>query len=54
MGFVTEIKVSPADNSTLIFIGSHQINWKSQDCGENVAAMNQGNNIFYNKIARIY
>lgn len=34
--------LSPVDKNLVLFVGTHGINWKSVDCGENIIAMNQG------------
>ena len=42
MGQVSRMLISPADKNTIIFLGTQGINWLSQDCGNEIIAMNQG------------
>jgi hypothetical protein len=37
--------VSKADGNRMIFQGTQNINWKSDDCGRTLVAMNQGRNV---------
>jgi len=37
--------LSPVDKNLVLLIGTHGINWKSIDCGENMIAMNQGRQV---------
>jgi hypothetical protein len=36
---------SPVDDSLVVFIGSHGINWISEDCGANIRGLNSGKKI---------
>jgi len=40
VGTVSRIIKSPLDSSLVLFLGTHGINWKSDNCGSNVVAMN--------------
>jgi hypothetical protein len=42
VGSVSRMIISPADKNLMIFLGSHGVNWMTQDCAENIYAMNQG------------
>lgn len=33
---------SDVDKELMIFVGTHEINWKTENCGKTVLAMNQG------------
>jgi len=33
---------SPADNSYVFFVGTHDIDWITTDCGQSVRAINTG------------
>ena len=37
-----DIHISKVDRNYVIFQGTHGINWKSSNCGQDVIAMNQG------------
>lgn len=45
IGNVSEILLSPVDKSLVIFLGTHGINWVSNDCGRNIKALNHGRKI---------
>jgi len=45
IGKVTEIILSPVDKNLIIFLGTHGINWVSQDCGRKIEALNHGRKI---------
>lgn len=45
IGKVSEIIHSPVDKNLVIFLGTHGINWVSQDCGRKIEAMNHGRKI---------
>jgi hypothetical protein len=45
IGKVSKILLSPVDKNLVIFLGTHGINWVSQDCGRNVKALNAGRKI---------
>ena len=34
--------VSEADPEVMIFMGTHEINWKTENCGKTIVALNQG------------
>ncbi len=34
--------VSEVDKELMIFVGTHEINWKTENCGKTIFAMNQG------------
>ena len=40
-----DILISPVDRSLVIFQGTHGINWKSDNCGQDVVAMNAGRQV---------
>ena len=40
VGEVKDIIVSPVDENILIFVGTHEVNWKTENCGGDVVAMN--------------
>jgi hypothetical protein len=33
---------SPVDDSLIVFLGTHGINWVTEDCGANIRAFNSG------------
>jgi len=39
------MSLSPVDKSVIIFLGTHGINWLSEDCGSHVKALNHGRKI---------
>lgn len=45
IGRVTEIIKSPVDNNMVIFLGTHGINWITEDCGRKIKALNHGRKI---------
>lgn len=45
IGKVSEMIQSPVDNSLLIFLGTHGINWFTEDCGKKISALNNGRKI---------
>jgi hypothetical protein len=45
IGKVQEIIISPVDKNLVIFLGTHGINWVSQDCGRKIEALNHGRKI---------
>lgn len=45
IGKVSELLLSPVDKNLIIFLGTHGINWVSQDCGKKVEALNHGRKI---------
>lgn len=45
IGKVSEILLSPVDKNLVIFLGTHGINWVSQDCGRRIDGMNHGRKI---------
>jgi len=34
--------VSPIDENIMIFMGTHDVNWRTENCGGDVIAMNNG------------
>ena len=36
---------SPVDDSLVVFIGTHGINWVTEDCGSNIRGLNSGKKI---------
>ena len=42
VGEVKSIVVSPIDPNLMNFHGTHEINWRSEHCGDNIQAMNNG------------
>ena len=34
--------VSPVDSDLMIFMGSHDVNWRTENCGKVIMAMNNG------------
>jgi hypothetical protein len=36
---------SPVDKSLVIFLGTHGVNWITEDCGRKIFALNHGRNI---------
>jgi hypothetical protein len=36
------MKQSPADDSLVLFMGSHGVNWYTEDCGSTIKAFNSG------------
>lgn len=45
IGIVHRMIQSPTDDQLIVFIGTHGINWVSEDCGANVKALNSGKRI---------
>jgi len=45
IGKVSKIIMSPVDKSIVIFLGTHGINWVTQDCGRKVKALNHGRKV---------
>jgi len=45
IGYVSQMMQSPVDDSLVVFIGSHGINWVTEDCGVNVRGLNSGKKI---------
>ena len=45
VGKVSEMITSPIDKSLVIFLGTHGINWISENCGQAIAALNHGRKI---------
>jgi photosystem II stability/assembly factor-like uncharacterized protein len=42
IGKVHKMIQSPADDDVVVFLGTHGINWVTEDCGENLRALNAG------------
>ena len=45
VGKVSEMITSPIDKSLVIFLGTHGLNWISENCGQAIAALNHGRKI---------
>jgi len=45
IGKISKLLLSPSDKNTMIFLGTHGINWITKDCGVNVKALNHGRKI---------
>lgn len=45
IGKISEILMSPVDKNLVIFLGTHGINWVSEDCGKKISALNHGRKI---------
>lgn len=45
IGKISSIVRSPVDKKLIIFLGTHGINWISENCGTNVKALNHGRKI---------
>ena len=45
IGKVSRLIESPLDKNLIIFLGTHGINWVSEDCGRKIKAMNHGRKI---------
>ena len=45
IGKVAELIKSPVDKNMVIFLGTHGINWITEDCGRKVKALNHGRKI---------
>jgi hypothetical protein len=41
-GEVRDLIVSPVDPNLIIIHGSHEVNWKTENCGGDLIAMNNG------------
>ena len=37
--------VSPIDPDLFIFMGTHDVNWKTENCGADIIAMNNGRKV---------
>lgn len=45
IGKVSEILLSPVDKNLVIILGTHGINWVSENCGRSISALNHGRKI---------
>jgi len=45
IGKVHRMRQSPVDDNFVVFLGTHGINWISEDCGGNIRALNSGRKV---------